>query len=148
MKTIYLCGPINHIPPEKAMTWRKAAARILTKDGMIVLDPCAGKDLFAANVNTTAYTPEYIVERDLAMIDSADILLVDVSRDCPCWGSAMEVRYAYERGKEIYTWGRFAMESYWVRYHATKRFPSFVQALSYLRKGAAVNKDYYTPPGW
>ena len=149
---IYLCGPINHIPAELAMAWRNVATKTLEGIGHTVLDPCAGKDLFAPDVNTTAYTPEYIVGRDLEMIDTADALLVDVSRDCPCWGSAMEVGYAYERGKQIFTWGKFGMESYWIRYHATMRFPSLVEALAYFKrrgaspKGPTPKGDYYVPP--
>ncbi len=143
---IYLCGPINNVSPESAMSWRSVATKTLEPSGYTVLNPCAGKDLFDPDVNTTAYTPEYITSRDLGMIDSADALLVDVSRDCPCWGSGMEFMYAHMCGKQIFTWGKFSMESYWVRQYATQRFPSLVAALAYLKLRAYQQTGYYYVP--
>ncbi len=145
---IYLCGPINHIEPELAVAWRTVATKTLTAAGHVIFDPCAGKDLSDPNVNTTTYTPQEIVGRDLEMIDQCHTLLVDISRDCPCWGSAMEVRYAYERQKQVFTWGKYAMDSYWVRYHATLRFPSLLEALAYLKRVVRHKERnyYYVPP--
>ena len=134
MKTIYLCGPMNNVAPVEAIQWRRIATKVLTGCGYKILDPTVDKDLYDPEINTTVFTPEQIIGADLEMIDQSDALLVDISRDCPCWGSAMEVRYAYEKGKKIFTWGRFNYESYWIRYHATLRFESLFQALGNLRR--------------
>ena len=133
---IYLAGPIHHVTPEQATGWRKRATGVLSPYYEI-LDPTVGKDLYAPGVNTTVYTPEQIVNADINMIDSADILIVDVSHSVPCWGTAMEIRHAWSKGKRIHTWGEANMESYWVRYHATSMYRGLnaLLAMLYLKGG-------------
>ena len=133
MRTVYLAGPIHHVSPEQAMGWRKKATEILKPWGYEILDPTAGKDLYDPNVNTRTYTPRHIVETDIGMINKADILLVDISHLVPCWGTAMEIRHAWTKGKTIITFGAANKESYWIRYHATSMYGRLDEALYYLK---------------
>jgi nucleoside 2-deoxyribosyltransferase len=131
--TIYLAGAIDKVPPEFATTWRQAATKTLEYKYNI-LDPTAGKDLFAPGVNTEIYTPQQIVESDLAAIMRSDIILAEVSRtDIPYHGTSMEIAYAYNQGKTIYVWGN--CRSYWIRYHATQIFDELADALEHLLYG-------------
>jgi nucleoside 2-deoxyribosyltransferase len=131
--TIYLAGAIDKVPPEFATTWRRAATRALEHKYKI-LDPTAGKDLFAPGVNTDVYTPAQIVESDLAAIKKTDIVLAEISRkDIPYHGTSMELAYAYQWQKIVYVWG--GCRSYWVRYHATQIFDELADALEHLIYG-------------
>lgn len=129
---IYLAGPIHHVTPEQATGWRRKVTETLEPLGYTILDPTAGKDLYDPDVNTKTFTPEHIVTTDIAMIDSADILLVDISHLVPCWGTAMEIRHAWSKGKTIVTWGTANKESYWIRYHATRMWSSLDIALEWI----------------
>lgn len=134
MTTIYLAGAIDKVPPEFATVWRKAASKALRDAGFTVLDPTEGKDLFAPGVNTTVYTPEQIVESDLAAIKKADVILAEISRkDIPYHGTSMELAYAHQWGKLIYVWG--GCKSYWIRYHATHIFDKMEDGLEHLLYG-------------
>ena len=140
---IYLAGPIHHVAPDRATGWRRKVTETL-RPYYEILDPTAGKDLYQPGVNTTVFTPEYIVETDIKMIDAADILIVDISHLVPCWGTAMEIRHAWSKGKKIYTWGEANKQSYWVRYHATEMYSSLemiVQRLERLIKYRGRNGD-------
>lgn len=131
MKTVYLAGAIDHVSPAFAIGWRQDATKRLEAADYAVLDPTDGKNLYDPNVNISTYTPKQIVETDKAMIDRADILLVEMSRkDIPYIGTSMEILYAWERGKQVYVWG--GPQSYWVRYHATKVFLTLKETLDYL----------------
>ncbi len=136
-RRIYLAGAIHHVTPEFATEWRKKAARELTPYGYAISDPTADKDLYHANCNTALYTPEYIVETDLANIAEADILLVEMSRkDVPYCGTSMEVRQAYLDGKIIIVWG--GTQSYWARYHANLVVGTLDEALWVLKQMGRV----------
>lgn len=130
---VYLAGAIHHVHPDFATRWRRDATARLTRAGHETLDPTVGKDFDHPGVNTTLYTPQQIVEADKAMIDRADVLLVEMSRsDVPYIGTSMEILYAWERGKHVVVWG--GSESYWVRYHAARNFLTLHEALSYLER--------------
>ena len=138
---IYLAGPIHHVTPEQATGWRRKVTAKLEPLGYEILDPTAGKDLYQPGVNTSLFTPEYIVETDIKMIDAADILIVDISHLVPCWGTAMEMRHAWSRGKTILTWGEANIESYWIRYHATETHFSLAGVIHKLKREAGVWKE-------
>ena len=133
MKTIYLAGPIHHVTPEQAMGWRKQATETLKPYGYEILDPTKGKDLYDPDVNTKTYTPRYIVNTDISMVDKSDILLVDISHFVPMIGTSMEMRDAWLKKKVIITWGEINKESYWVRHHATSMYDRLDEALYFLK---------------
>ncbi len=130
MQTIYLAGAIDKVPPEFATTWRRQATKALEHKYRI-LDPTAGKDLYAPGVNTEVYTPKQIIESDLTAIKQADIILAEISRrDIPYHGTSMELAYGHQWDKKIYVWG--GSRSYWIRYHSTQIFDELAEALDYL----------------
>ena len=129
---IYLAGPIHHVTPEQATGWRRRAHKELEGYAEI-LDPTAGKDLYRPGINTTYFSPEYIVETDIAMIDSVDMLIVDISHHVPCWGTAMEIRHAWTAEKAILTWGQTNKQSYWIRYHATRMFDTLDKLITFVK---------------
>ena len=134
MKTVYLAGAIHHVSPEEAIGWRKVAREALEAAGFKVFDPTDGKNLGIPGINTTYYTPAEIVEKDKAMIDRSDYVLMEIARTViPYHGTSMECLYAWERGKPVIVWG--GCRSYWVRYHATKIFDDLESALAELIKG-------------
>lgn len=129
---VYLAGAINGVTPEFAAGWRQKAGDILRRAGYTVYDPTAGKDLEHPAANTALYNPAEIVEGDLGDIEKSRIILVEASRDdVPYWGTAMEIRYAYELGKTIIVWGPTA-PSYWLQYHATEIFETLDEALAFI----------------
>jgi len=130
-KIIYLAGAIDCVSPTFATSWRQTATSRLTAVGYSILDPTAGKDLTHPDVNTTLYTPAQIVETDKAMIESANIILAEISRlDIPYVGTSMEILYAWERGIPVMVWG--GTKSYWIRYHAKHVFEGLHEAIEYL----------------
>ena len=136
---LYLAGPIDGVTPEWATDWRRKVRDALPN--WTVLDPTAGKDLYAPGVNDTAYTPKEIVEADLAMVRQADVVLVDWRET---WqsikyfpsppvrvGTVMEVVYAYQWGKRIITFGNLR-RGYWIRYHVWEHYGTLDEALKKL----------------
>ena len=127
---VYLAGAIDKVPPEFALEWRRQATEAL-QDKYKILDPTADKDLFLPGVNTDYFTPEHIVQSDLAMIQQADIILAEISRkDIPYHGTSIELAYAHGWQKLIYVWG--GCQSYWIRYHATQIFDGLADAVEHL----------------
>lgn len=126
---VYLAGSINgHDRWEAVTEWRLYAAGVLEAAGFKVLNPVRGR-------RPTDTNTKDIVERDLRDVDRADILLVEMDHPNRAYiGTAMEVRYAWERKKEIVLWGRANRESHWLKYHATAWFEDLDQALNYLRE--------------
>ena len=128
--TIYLAGAIDKVPPEFALTWRRQATEALQHKYKI-LDPTADKDLYLPGVNTDYFTPAQIVTADLDMIQTADIILAEISRkDIPYHGTSMELVYAHNWQKLIYVWG--GCKSYWIRYHSTQIFDGLPDAIEHL----------------
>ena len=137
---IYLAGPIHHVAPEQATGWRRKVTEQLEPLGYEILDPTAGKDLYQPGVNTTVFTPEYITTTDIAMVDAADIIIVDISQFVPMIGTSMEVYHASTTGKKVYTWGETNKGSYWMRQYATEMYNTLEALLCKLEMAASANK--------
>ena len=129
---IYLAGPIHHVTPEQATGWRRRVHKELEGYAEI-LDPTAGKDLYRPGINTTVFTPEYITSTDLAMIDSADMLIVDISHFVPMIGTSMEVYHAAMTGKPVYTWGEANKASYWMRQYSNRMFDTLDKLITFVK---------------
>ncbi|NLU09416.1 MAG: DUF4406 domain-containing protein [Tepidanaerobacter acetatoxydans] len=136
--TVYLAGSINgHKSWELVTTWRTYAEKILEAAGYRVLNPVRGR-------SPTDTDSKDIVERDLQDIAKADILLVEMDHEDKAYiGTAMEIRYAWERGKEIIIWGRANRESHWLKYHTHVRCNTLGQALEYLLKRKVRNECFW-----
>lgn len=125
---VYLAGSVNgHHSWEAVTRWRLYAAEVLEAAGYYVLDPVRDRG--------PEDTTKDIVERDLWDIGRTDILLVEMDHpDRAYIGTAMEIRYAWERKKEIILWGNANRDSHWLKYHATAWFGSLEEALEYLKQ--------------
>ncbi len=149
---LYLCGPIDGVTPEWATEWRRKVKESLPN--WTVLDPTEGKDLHAAGVNMDVYTPEYIVETDLAMVKRADVVLVDWRKiddkqvmaivrkylngesdylDMPIgMGTHCEVWEAHRTGKRVISFGSLRC-GYWKRYATNEHYETLDEALGALK---------------
>jgi len=127
--TVYLAGSIDgHDSWDTVTEWRNYASLILEAVGYRVLNPTRGRS------RTTPYDI-FIVERDLEDIDCADILLVEMNHENRAYiGTSMEIRYAWERHKEIIVWGTANTKSHWLKYHTNQHFKSLDGALLHLKE--------------
>lgn len=138
MKTVYLAGGINgHVGWDYPTRWRQTAKEKLEAAGYHVLDPLRGS---VVNGNSTVIADILaIVDRDLLDIAQCDVLLVEMDwPEAPYIGTAMEIRYAWERNKEIVMWGEANRSSAWLWYHKSKWFDTLMIALEYLISRKAV----------
>lgn len=126
MKTVYLAGPINGKTDEECRTWREQAKTGLSPQYR-VLDPMR-RD-YRGNEHDHA---RKIVEGDIYDIGASDIVLANCTT--PSWGTAMELRVAYDAHKTILVICEKASASPWLRYHATAMFPSLLDAVQYLNR--------------
>jgi nucleoside 2-deoxyribosyltransferase len=132
MTTVYLAGAIDGQPADQVTCWRRKAALVLKENGFSVIDPTEGKDL------TAFYDPRDIVETDLANVDRADIILLEMNTKGHAYiGTAIEMRRAWEQGKPVICWGTANRESYFLRYHATAMLDTLDEAI-----GVIVNGNY------
>lgn len=111
---VYLGGPINGCTDEEAHGWRDAVKPILEGAGHTWLDPMS-RDY--RGVEDVAFRE--IVEGDKRDIAECDVLLMNCPR--PSYGTAMEILYGADRGKEVVVvFPEGAIISPWIRYHATE----------------------------
>ena len=126
-ETLYLCGGINALSDSDARDWRDAIAKELA--GLYaILDPMRrdyrGRELQQG-------VAEEIVRGDIADIDHSNILLVNANK--PSWGTAMELFYAYTKGKYVVTVCDNPKPSPWLLKHSDILVPSFALALQELK---------------
>jgi nucleoside 2-deoxyribosyltransferase len=115
---VYLCGPINGCTDEECKDWREEAKRHCAE----TIDPMV-RDYRGRE--TECYRE--IVELDKRDVDSCDALLVNHPK--PSVGTAMEILYAWERGKRIVVVvPKDAVISPWLRYHSTVIVNTFSEA--------------------
>ncbi|AYO30625.1 hypothetical protein D2962_08305 [Biomaibacter acetigenes] len=127
-KTVYLSGSINGQSWHFAKEWRELASAELLQASYNVIDPTEGR-------KETDTDSKDIVERDLKGIEQADMLLVEMDCSGTAYiGTAMEIRYAWELGKEIIVWGKANRDSHWMRYHTRLWFDTLRDALLYLKE--------------
>jgi len=121
--TVYLCGGINKLKDLECKAWREKAKSLL-KD-VTWLDPLR-RDFRASEKGNEAA----IVKGDLIDIDASDYILVNGSR--PSWGTAMEIFYAFRRGKKVVVFGVCQDPSPWLAYHSTVMFDGLQGAVGYI----------------
>jgi 8-oxo-dGTP diphosphatase len=119
---VYLSGGIAGLSADGCNGWRKRAAELLNCS---VLDPMRWER------DGRSHSPnDVIVQRDLRDIDECAALLVKV--DDPSWGTAMEVRYAYQLGLPIIAFGSPKMSSAWLEHHCDAIYSDLEQATTAL----------------
>jgi hypothetical protein len=121
-KYVYLSGGIAGLTAQECNGWREDAAVLLR---LPVLDPMRW-DQSGRSASPVAE----IVERDLRDIDECAAVLVKV--DKPSWGTAMEIRYAYQLGKPVIAFGVPNVASAWLEHHCARFFETLDAAVDYL----------------
>lgn len=117
-KIVYLCGAINGRTDEECKDWRS-----LIKSKFNCLDPMMRDYRGMEELNY-----KEIVELDKKDIDNSSIILVNYIK--PSVGTSMEILYAYERRKLIFTVATKGTSiSPWLRYHSNKFFENFNDAI-------------------
>src|ERR1039458_9368129 len=81
----YLCGGINGLSDDQAITWREKAKSLLKTE---TLDPMR-RDYRGREDQAVGE----IVQGDLEDINASQFVLVNATR--PSWGTAMEMVYSY-----------------------------------------------------
>ena len=120
MKTIYLAGPILNCSKEKISDWTGFVTGKLIEYYNFVNPSRRFYDQFQY---------KEIVEKDKSEIDLCDIVLVNYFTLSS--GTAMEMLYAWERKKEIYTIVHGEV-SPWILYHSNEIFMDMTKAVEFL----------------
>ena len=123
MKTIYLAGPMLGLTNDVMNEWR-----------IYVINQLQNKYKF---LNPTRrvydkFDAIKIVEGDKKDIRHSDIILVNHTK--PSDGTAMEMIYAWERNKTVYTVVHEKLYSPWIDYHSTKVFKTLDEAINILKQ--------------
>jgi nucleoside 2-deoxyribosyltransferase len=89
-RTVYLCGPMEHVSAAEAQGWRQTATTLLSNAGIKVFDPCRRLHNFRPEEMKS------IFELDLRDIRESDMILANLQdvEKIPRHGSAMEIFYA------------------------------------------------------
>ena len=118
-KKVYLSGPTSS-------DWREAATRRLEEQGVGVMNPamrvCGVKEEAARE----------IVETDKRDIDSCDWVLVNFQK--PSARVAMEILYAWERGKTVIVATGGSHRFPWLEYHSHILVEHLDEALSEITR--------------
>ena len=133
-KVVYLAGPINGKSDDECKGWRDAAAETLRLFGHQVLDPMSRDYRGREEENA-----EKIVEGDKEDIATCHVVLVNANG--PSWGTAMELVYASQYGKEVVAFATHCNSpriSPWLRMHTTAIYQSLSHALAAINQGSSA----------
>ncbi len=132
----YLAGPIAGCTVEEAMGWRKRAQAMLAEAEITCLIPLGADEI-------TAKTPVFcedlgsagrrVFEKDLFMIDQADIVLVNFTGwKAVSKGTLFELGYAYAKRKPIVAVGTTEDAKHCFIGSSCLFFPSVDRAAGYI----------------
>src|SRR3990167_4146420 len=129
--TVYLAGPIAQRSDAQCKDWRERANILLPE--FRILDPMV-RD-YRGQYDVAPFAK--IVEDDCTNILSSTAVLMNVET-CGSWGTAMELRFAFERGTPIVGFSANPKEkewkwfSPWVKFHLTHYYPALEDACIHL----------------
>lgn len=138
---VYLAGNITEVTIEGARNWRQYATKRLTEKGLVVLDPIPEtcdkskeKRLsFTSNLGYDIYIGKYIVDKDLAMIDAATVLLVEMTNSTIAYrGTICEMVEAKNKGKIVVVWSEWAGSHPWLANYATIILPTLDDCITFI----------------
>lgn len=105
---VYLAGPMEDVSHEEMKGWRVNATQFLDMFGIETLDPTrrvSFHDELLQDKTKSKYICNRIFEQDISDIDSSSVILADIRRGAGRGlGTAMELMYAYTKGKTIILW--------------------------------------------
>ena len=128
---VYLAGAINGKSDAECKGWRSVAATALGLAGHAVLDPMARDYRGSEDDNV-----DDIVQGDLDDIDVCDVVLVNACS--PSWGTAMELVYAKQYGKQIVAFSDAPRISPWLRHHTDAVFSDLPLAIDGIVSGSSI----------
>lgn len=121
MKTVYLSGGIKDFSNAEKHDWRNKSTQLLDCP---TIDP--------TRIAYDGRNPAHIVELDKSDIDKSSHVLVYYFR--PSVGTSMEILYAWERQKKVYTVNETGADlSPWMVYHSTKVFKTLDEAIQQIK---------------
>jgi nucleoside 2-deoxyribosyltransferase len=135
LATVYLTGDSlkahEFMSDIQARDWRSTAVQKLETHGLRVVNPlelawCIEETPEAIEISDSANKK---IRRALDLIDECDALLANIERSS--YGTAMEMFYAYRRGKMVTVIGP-SPYSPWVVTHSQARFNDMDKAVNYL----------------
>lgn len=115
---VYLAGPIHGKTDEECRSWRVEAMRLLPDC------ECVDPTLWDYRGREHEHADE-IVTLDKAAIRECGTLLVNATS--PGWGTAMEVLYGCELGKQVIAFGA-TDPSPWLLHHCMAVVPTLAEA--------------------
>lgn len=128
-KSIFLAGPIRGLSRDQSLGWRKMAVGLLG-DIFVVTHALRGRE-----EKETLPDPRLVVARDKSDIEKSAIILVnDTFHSASMIGTAMEILYAFERGKIIIIFGNGHREDYWLNTHSHIRCDTLKDACILIRE--------------
>jgi len=128
---VYLAGPMHRQSDADCKGWRSVAATALGLAGHAVLDPMSRDYRGSEDDNA-----DDIVQRDLEDIEQCDVVLVNAC--FPSWGTAMELVYAKQYGKQIVAYSHAPSISPWLRYHTDAVFSDLSLAIDGIVSGSSI----------
>ena len=121
--------------------WRSFAVTRLHQHGVRVINPLELAYSFGERAEEAlAEEVEHRVRRALELIDQADAVLANLKRSS--YATAMEMFYAYRRGKLVTVVGQSPF-SPWVLSHSQARFGDVDEAIQYI-----LGEQPYSPVTW
>ncbi len=126
---VYLCGPIFGCTDGESKDWREEVTESLRFiDAIKIIDPMR-RDYRGKEEESL----REIVELDKIDVASCDVILVNYVPDKASFGTAMEVLYAFERGKTvIVVHSKHVKVTPWLWYHSHQRFNDFTASTHYI----------------
>ena len=126
---VYLCGPIFGCSDSESKDWRALVKGELGGfDHLKIIDPMR-RDYRGKEEESW----REIVELDKIDVASCDVILVNYDHKKVSFGTAMEVLYAFERGKRVIVVHEEGIKvTPWLIYHSHIRFTSFQKAAQYI----------------
>lgn len=124
-KIAYLCGGINGLNDSQCRDWREYIKSSLNEQ-FDFLDPMR-RDYRGIEIENL----DNIVNGDKKDILDSDFLITYAER--PSWGTAMEVIYAWENQRIVYSICSAEKPSPWLIYHSTKIFKTIEDLIDYLK---------------
>lgn len=126
MIKVYLCGPINGCTDSEANDWRMDAQSYLAGVAECI-NPMRrdyrGKEDESAQV---------IVRGDLDDIAECNLVLAVANK--PSWGTAMEIRHAYQMARPVIIVCDADRISPWLRYHSTAIVKTVREATEFIKR--------------
>jgi len=131
-RTVYLAGPIKDCTDTEANAWRHQVEEVLDRQYRF-LNPMRRGDYRGVELSEAGV--HKLVRGDIDDIWAADIVLANCWK--ATWGTAMEIKEAFDARKLAIVICPDEYPSPWLLYHSTEMVPSLGHAIDLLTRLAA-----------